>query len=126
MITLSVRQPWAWCIVNGHKPVENRDWATQFTGPILIHAGKTMSRRYYDEVSEDLVTRGLVPAVPAFDDLPRGGVVGVTNIVGCVTQMDSGWFTGPYGFLLQDSRPLPFHACNGALKFFDVRGGPKP
>lgn len=122
MITLSVRQPWAWAIVNGHKPVENRDWPSQFTGPILIHAGKTMARRYYEEVSEDLVARGLVPEVPAFEDLPRGGVVGVTTIVGCVEQMDSGWFTGPYGFVLRDSRPLSFHPCNGQLKFFDVRG----
>ncbi|MDP3625045.1 MAG: ASCH domain-containing protein [Hydrogenophaga sp.] len=122
MITLSVRQPWAWCIVNGHKPVENRDWPTQFRGPIQIHAGKTMSRRYYEEVGEDLVARGLVASLPAFEDLPRGGVVGITKIVDCVQDHPSGWFTGPFGFVLQDSRPLPFHPCNGALKFFDVRG----
>jgi hypothetical protein len=44
MRTLSIRQPWAWLIVNGHKPVENRDWATSFRGPVLIHAGLTMAR----------------------------------------------------------------------------------
>jgi ASCH domain-containing protein len=29
MKALSVRQPWAWLIVNGYKEVENRDWATK-------------------------------------------------------------------------------------------------
>jgi len=33
---VSVRQPWAWAIIQGYKPVEN--WFTTFTGPVLIHA----------------------------------------------------------------------------------------
>lgn len=40
MKAISINQPWAWCIVNGYKPIENRDWATQFRGTVLIHAGK--------------------------------------------------------------------------------------
>src|SRR5438045_8559495 len=39
MKALSIRQPWAWLIVNGHKPVENRSWSTKYTGKLLIHAG---------------------------------------------------------------------------------------
>lgn len=35
---LSVRQPWAWAIARGHKPVENRSWTTAYRGPLLIHA----------------------------------------------------------------------------------------
>lgn len=38
---LSIRQPWAWLIVNNHKPVENRSWPTSFRGRFLVHAGKT-------------------------------------------------------------------------------------
>ena len=45
---LSIRQPWAWLIVNGHKDIENRDWPTNFRGRLLVHAGQTMARRYYD------------------------------------------------------------------------------
>jgi hypothetical protein len=29
---LSVRQPWAWLIVNGYKDVENRSWTTHYRG----------------------------------------------------------------------------------------------
>src|SRR5664280_3664302 len=34
---LSVQQPWAWAIVEGHKRVENRTWTTPYRGPVLIH-----------------------------------------------------------------------------------------
>ncbi len=37
---LSIRQPWAWLIVNGYKDIENRTWSTRFRGKVLIHAGK--------------------------------------------------------------------------------------
>jgi hypothetical protein len=28
MKALSLMQPWAWLMVNGHKDIENRNWAT--------------------------------------------------------------------------------------------------
>ena len=36
---LSIRQPWAWLILNGYKDLENRTWRTDYRGPLLIHAG---------------------------------------------------------------------------------------
>ncbi|WP_206002040.1 ASCH domain-containing protein [Paraburkholderia aromaticivorans] len=39
MKALSIRQPWAWLIVKGHKDIENRTWSTRFRGRVLIHAG---------------------------------------------------------------------------------------
>ena len=40
---LSIRQPWAWLIVNGFKDVENRNWRTHWRGRLLIHASKGMT-----------------------------------------------------------------------------------
>ena len=40
---ISIRQPWAWLIVNGYKDVENRIWATSLRGRVLIHAGASKS-----------------------------------------------------------------------------------
>lgn len=37
---LTVRQPWAWLLVNGHKDIENRSWPTKYRGPLLIHAAQ--------------------------------------------------------------------------------------
>lgn len=36
MRILSVRQPWAWALVDGWKDVENRSWRTAYRGPIAI------------------------------------------------------------------------------------------
>lgn len=121
MRALSVRQPWAWLIVNGHKPIENRDWATNFRGEVLIHAGLTMTRPYYADVAADIATTFDIQ-LPAYETLERGGIVGVATIVDCVTESESLWFQGEYGFVLENARPLPFHSCKGALSFFDVQG----
>jgi hypothetical protein len=32
---MSIRQPWAWLIVNGYKDVENRIWAANLSSPSL-------------------------------------------------------------------------------------------
>ena len=122
MRALSIRQPWAWLIVNGHKDIENRDWSTSYRGQFLVHAGKAMSRSYYENVADYLIQRFAASlALPPFDSLDRGGVIGLTTIVDCVQTSESLWFMGAHGFVLRDSRPLPFHPCNGQLGFFDIR-----
>ena len=40
---ISIRQPWAWLIVNGYKDVENRVWFAKLRGRVLIHAGVSKS-----------------------------------------------------------------------------------
>lgn len=119
---LSVRQPWAWLICNGGKDIENRDWPTNFTGPVLIHAGKTMTRGDYEACCLFIAHMRTEWRLPAYDILRQqcGGIVGETEIVRCVNESDSPWFCGEYGFVLQNSKPLPFHPCKGALGFFQV------
>lgn len=48
------------------------------------------------------------------------GIVGVASIVDCITRMNSSWFHGPFGFLLEDARPLPLVPFRGQLGFFHV------
>ena len=36
---ISLWQPWATLIANGHKRYETRAWRTAYRGPLLIHAG---------------------------------------------------------------------------------------
>lgn len=120
MRTISVRQPWAWLLVNGHKEVENRTWETSFRGRFLIHAGKTMTKRDYTEVVEFLADISSPVQLPAFDDLERGGVVGIADLHDCVSEYSSPYFFGPYGFLVRNARPLPYLSFKGQLGFFDV------
>lgn len=126
MLAISIRQPWAWLILNAGKDIENRDWSTRVRGRVLVHASKGMTRDEYldalDTVHEISRRRPFPPGLtlPAFDELERGGIVGSVEIAGCVTQSQSPWFFGYYGFELRDARPLPFIPYKGALGFFDV------
>jgi len=109
MKILAIKQPWASLIVHGLKDVENRTWSTRYRGPLLIHASQ---RR--DDVTMDEIERRF--GVRLDDELPLGGIVGVTEIVDCVRPHPSRWyFPGCFAFVLANSRPLPFVAWRGAL-----------
>lgn len=121
-LTLSVRQPWPWAMFYAGKNVENRDWSTKVRGRILLHASKAASDEDLLEVFESIARSGRHEiALPlAVADLPRGGIVGEAEIADCVTESDSPWFFGPYGFVLRNAKPLPFRPCKGRLGFFEV------
>jgi hypothetical protein len=129
MRALSVRQPWAWLIVNGHKDIENRVWSTRYTGPLVIHASQGMTNREYDDVLDFLEERHpLIKGIELPDRkvIERGGIVGITHCNGSVDVSSSPWFFGPYGFVLSQARPLPFIPFKGMLGFFDVPNGVLP
>lgn len=122
MKALSIRQPWAFSILHGGKPVENREWPTRYRGPLLIHAGKGMTRDEVDAWTlfldyEDLAGPWLEGKT--IGDLDRGGIVGICDLVDCVSAHPSPWFTGPYGFVLANVRPLDFIPCKGMLGLFE-------
>jgi hypothetical protein len=119
MKALSIRQPWAWLIVNRFKPVENRTWPTSARGDVLIHAGQVFDVEGLASVLAAFPE--LKPHLPVQYDL--GGIVGRARVTDCVTQHPSPWFVGPYGFVLEDARPLRFAKWPGKLGFFDVPEG---
>ncbi|MDT4862790.1 hypothetical protein FQZ97_974630 [compost metagenome] len=126
---LSIRQPWAWLIVNGHKDIENRDWRTPFRGRFLVHASKTITRSYYElEFKLGLWTDHRIDVealgLPAFEDLQLGGIVGESTVIDCVQDHPSPWkHPESWGFVLANSKPLPFTPYKGRLGFFNVPDG---
>jgi hypothetical protein len=121
---ISIRQPWAWLITLGYKDIENRSWPTAYRGPVLIHAGL---RKADPDVVSDVLGRldraerlKLSQRMPALDDLPAGGIVGIAEIVDCVAHSNSRWFEGPYGFILRNPHPIPFVRYPGTLRLFDI------
>lgn len=119
MKALSIRQPWAWLILNAGKDIENRDWHTHVRGRVLVHAAKGMTRAEYEDAYGAAMY--IKPSI-ALPELPlqRGGIVGSVEIVDCVEESTSPWFFGRYGFVLRDPKPLPFIPWKGQLGFFDV------
>ncbi len=115
MRSLSIRQPWAWLVVNGYKDIENRTWNTSFRGRMYVHAGRRILPDDFPGQREHIRASGIV--IPS--ELPRGAILGEVTVADCVRESDSPWFCGPYGFILTEpiayARPI---TCRGQLGFF--------
>lgn len=124
MKALSIRQPWAHFILDDkpwRKDIENRNWPApkEMIGQnFQIHAAKAMTRTEFDDACAFAVEAG-ARMLPKFDDVPRGGIVGVVRLVKCVRLSQSPWFVGKFGFVLEDPYPVPFVPCRGELSFFE-------
>ncbi|MDP2047538.1 MAG: ASCH domain-containing protein [Cypionkella sp.] len=129
-LALSIRQPWAWAIINAGKDIENRSWATKQRGPICIHASQYKPR----QVDIDDFNETFRAAIPDEQDrakicprhtealsFHRGGIIGTAEIADCIESSESPWFFGSYGFVLRNVRPVEFVPVKGSLGFFDWR-----
>lgn len=125
MKALSINQPWAWLIVNGHKSVENRDWDTRYRGEFLIHAGKNFDEEALWFIEDNFPDIEL----PKGEDWTcmMGGVVGKARLINTVhirdqhliCKRDKPWFFGEYGFMLDGAESCELKPCKGALGFFE-------
>lgn len=123
MKALSIRQPWAWLIAAGYKDIENRGWSTKFRGRIYIHSGIRFDKMAI--MTTPLTLKGFLDerVRSTIDELSRtwrsSSIIGEVDIVGCVTNSDSPWFIGKYGFILANpvlyANPIP---CKGRTNFF--------
>ena len=129
MKALSVRQPWAWLIVNGYKTVENRSQNIgRVCGRIYIHASQTLTVADYNACVTFLLGHpdmaAAARALPARQDLDCGGLVGSVNVWAIVKNLEglkNPWYTGGVGYMLNDAVPLDIFApCPGRLGFFEV------
>lgn len=110
---LSINQPFGWAIVEGFKDIENRNWSTKYRGEFYIHVGLNVQTSAYPMIRD-------LTGSP-FDKSMRmriGGIIGIAEIVDCVSRSDSPWFFGRYGFVIKNARRVPFQECKGALGFF--------
>lgn len=130
-VAISLKQPWAWLVAEGFKDMENRPWYRSFTGPALIHTGKTV-----DEEAMQALASHLHPATPGEPVMPEllekfdalydgvgfetGGLVGIATFGPFVVDHASPWFMGPYAFPVSEARSLPFLPWRGMLGFFPV------
>ena len=117
---ISVRQPWAWLIMEGHKDIENRNAVSHHRGELLIHASsnRTGLKKRIEEVEEDY---GI--SVPE-EELEFGSLIGSVIMKDCVDDHDSPWFyPGGYGYVLADPiriTPIPLKANAGMQRTYDI------
>lgn len=144
MKALTICQPYAHLIClpdndDRAKRVENRTWATNYRGRLLIHAGK--SRLWLGDCAEEYDLQ--------IDDMTFGAIIGICNLAACVSvnvgpnnslfndpsaQRRWPWLTthrhveGPFCFVLTECRrlakPIPFSGKQGIFNtpnVIDVR-----
>ncbi|MBL9084194.1 MAG: hypothetical protein JNK76_20510 [Planctomycetales bacterium] len=129
---LTICQPWAWAVLHGPrdgvawKRFENRCWATEYVGPLVIHAGKSES--WMGPGLEFLRAQGVAPLR---SELAFGAILGVVDMVDCVRPSEAKRPDGsrdPYAFdnsawcheyanPRRLATPVPW---KGRLQFFDV------
>lgn len=111
---LSLRQPWAWLVVNGFKDIENRSWRTNHRGPLLIHASLSKADFHTQTVRKIERKYGIILPL----ELDIGGIVGMVDVIDCVDKHRSKWFWGDWGWVLATPRRLPFRECKGFVGLF--------
>ena len=135
MKALSIRQPWAWLIVNGYKDVENRTWdcPATFHPPerIYVHAGLKQDYGAYDGDAAYRYLQRWIQELIEWDavfewDAGRPALGAIVGEITVSTWTDgwaagSPWFRGPYGLIISDpiayAKPIPY---KGRLGLFDV------
>lgn len=149
MKALSLWQPWATLIALREKRIETRGWSTNYRGELAIHAAQRWTadtRATLDEVPfrERLAYHGITPGNVVHDNMPRGAVVAVADLVDVISTerlILEGWLSehcsvftparceeffgnygpGRFGFLLENVRPVyPSVLVRGRQGLFDL------
>ena len=119
MRALSLWQPWASLIYDGRKTIETRHWEMLYRGPLAIHAAMKVERGACEDFGYDWKT------------IPRGGVLCIVEVTGCVRFPHElappdpyGDFSeGRFGFLLRMLKkfpaPIPTKGMQGIWNWSD-------
>ena len=96
MKTLSVRQPWASLLVSGLKDIENRTWAPNHKGRILIHASSTkvpknFAARTIFNVNNEIENEQMFGNFPEHEDLEYSAIIGYVTVNGDGDDSTSVW-----------------------------------
>ena len=137
MKAISLKQPWAWLMVNGYKMPEFRNRRDSFRGECYVHASKQMDKTAFDWIAMHIP----FPYIKEFmtNRLPPLGMFNVGKIIGKFTVMDclpvalarekypndiwlkmAGDSLGKYAFITESPISLPPH------EQFEIKGKVSP
>ena len=72
MKVLTIKEPWATLIIDGHKKYEFRSWKTNYRGKILIHAGLSLEKEQLKKFKEYNL------------ECSKGMIIGEADLVDCI------------------------------------------
>jgi hypothetical protein len=133
LYALTLWQPWADLIVDGIKPVENREWAPPswlIGHPFAIHAGKHYDTECQWECEAGTFSANGSPIiVKPKAEITLGAIIGIATLEGWQHKEslfragdESPWFFGPFGWWLRDVVKIDPVPCRGMQKLWRVEG----
>lgn len=119
---ITIKQPWAWAILNAGKNIENRSWSPNFRGRLWIHTSGHITRRHYNEACEFIYNiTGMKP--PDIEELTLGAIIGFVDFktVHLPDARVNKWhIEGYHGWSFENPKeleiPIP---CKGRLLLWD-------
>ena len=127
---LSMWQPWASLYGLGFKGFETRGWATNYRGPIYIHAAKKSLVETLDGLPAEVVDLigDLLPFIP--ENYPKGCLIARGELVAChkmtrefmrditdVERMLGDWRLGRFAWEIRGLKmlpePIPYRGAQG-------------
>jgi hypothetical protein len=130
MKAITITQPYATLIAIGAKHIETRSWATNYRGPLAIHAGKGLG-----PVGGKLGFTELCVSSPFWEALtgaeycgpwgrqpPRGAIVATCELVGCQIIGDPDARFG-WTYIRKDNRSMRFELTDQERAFGDYTPG---
>ncbi len=101
MKAITIWQPYASLLAVEEKKYETRSWATNYRGPIAIHAAKRPVRQIVDALARGtadqrqaaLLMERLCRPLGGIDHLPTGSIVGTARLVRC-NAIDEAFISG--------------------------------
>ena len=119
MKALTLTQPWATLVAIGAKRIETRSWATQYRGPLAIHAAKTFPEYARTACIGGAIQRALDAAGFDENNLPRGVIVATARLLHVDFLVSSDFDTAR-----RDCRQfLDFHVNSDEEQFGDFSRG---
>lgn len=116
LTAVTLHQPWASLIAEGKKHYETRSWATDYRGPIAIHAAKKLHE------DESLISLLEVPT----SEIPLGAIVAIAQLTDCILMDEEFilkqssfeqylglWEVGRYAWKLENVRAIEPIAAAG-------------
>lgn len=121
LMTLSIKQPWAWLICHGGKDVENRPFKSRMypRGPILIHTGQRID---WGSITWLKKRRGII--FPS--SWETSAIIGSAHLDECRpldVSCDSEWADPGYVHWMLSQRDAfeKVIPCGGRLGLYDLR-----
>jgi ASCH domain len=127
MKALTIRQPWAWAIAEGHKTIENRTWNTNHRGLFYIHAAQALASKQDIKRCAYLLERFCGVILPRQETWVRGALIATANLFDCrLDHYKHVVFAeiGCYHFALDDIKKIRPVRMKGALGFWNVSTDP--